>query len=86
MLVIVGVRLSQMNQDADNHQDGASQHPRAADALAQHDGEQRADERCKGKDGACTGCTERALGQQVEAQAQAISRRADQQKAERRPH
>ena len=85
MLMIVGVHLGQVQQDAQNHKDGARYHPQAANALAQHDREQRTDKGCKREYRACAGGTERALSQQIEAQTQTVASGADQQETERRP-
>jgi hypothetical protein len=39
VLMLVAVALDEVNQNSSNHQDSASQHPPAADALTQCDGQ-----------------------------------------------
>lgn len=78
MSVIMGVHFGQVDEDAQDHQDGACEHPQAADALAQYDGEQRTDKGRKRENRARASRTERALGQQVKTQTQAVPCGADQ--------
>ena len=78
MLMIVRVHLGQVDEDAQEHQEGARQHPETSDTLAQHNGEERTDKGCKGEHGAGAGRTKRTLRQQVKTQTQTIAGATDQ--------
>ena len=54
--MLVRMRFCQVEHQAEDYQECASEHPLASSAHAKDDAEQRANERCERKHGACSGC------------------------------
>jgi hypothetical protein len=82
MLVLVAMRLSQVQHHPDQHQYAAQRHPAAARAVAQQQRQGRADKGREGKNRAGARCAEGSLREQAKTQAQAIAGRADDEQAE----
>ena len=80
--VLVRMRFGQVQNDASEHQRRSDQQHEAERALAHRHGDPGADEGCECEDRTCSRRTERALRQQVEAKAQPISGRPDEQQSE----
>ena len=82
--VLVPMRLGQMQHDACDHEPCTGQHPDAAAALAQRERQCGTEKRGEREDRRGARGTERALREQIEAQAQSVPGGPDQQQAQRR--
>ena len=78
--VLVAVRLGEMQRDTGEHDQAAHSHPDAQGAVAQGDGDQCTDEWRGSEYGARTCCTKRTLSEQIEAQTEPVSGRANDEK------
>ena len=77
VLVLMSVRLGQVQADPREHQRTAGRHPPAQGPVAQSDREHCADERREGKHRPRARGPDCALRQQVQTQAQAVAAGAD---------
>ena len=80
----VGVRLGGVEVDGDREEDRRDDDEHGAIAIAERERDRRADERSEREDGSGSRGAERALGSEIEAQAEAVAGRATRNERERR--
>ena len=84
VLMLVTVRFRQVQYHAGEHQHAARRHQRAGRLVTHRHGQRRSDERGEREDRTCARRTEGSLREQIEPQAEAVTRSANRKQTKRR--